>query len=194
MSSRIITTNVGVWEDLPNNGPVIPAVRVPAAVTAAVAPPPAPTVPAAALDLRWAPRRTPAQIQEAAMRLHAERMAAGPWAPPGWVPPRPKPAALNPNAFPTGALTLSKKNKQVAYYEEKLRNLEALQKIKGNKKLQNVNSVIASFLTGTEKKSVNQQIKEVKNIIKKLKSASSGGTRRKRHLRSRFKSSKRKTT
>jgi len=134
------------------------------------------------------------RVQDRAMALHAERMAAGPWAPPGWAPPRPKPAALNPNAFHTGALTLSKKNKQVAYYEEKLRNLEALQKIKGNKKLQNVNSVIASFLTGTEKKSVNQQISELKNIIEKLKRSSRGGTRRKRHLKSRFKSSKRKTT
>jgi hypothetical protein len=190
MSNRIITTNVTVWDDLPNNGPIIPAVRVPATVTTA----PATGVPAAAVDPRWAPARTPAQIQEAAMRLHAERMAAGPWAPPGWAPPRPKPAALNPNAFPTGSLTLSKKNKQVAYYEEKLRNLEALQKIKGNKKLQNVNSVIASFLTGTEKKSVNQQISELKNIIEKLKRSSRGGTRRKRHLKSRFKSSKRKTT
>ena len=190
MSNPRIITNVTVWDDLPNNGPVIPAVRVPAAVTAA----PAAGLPAAAVDLRWAPRRTPAQIQEAAMRLHAERMAAGPWVPPGWVPPRPKPTALNPNAFPTGALTLSKKNKQVAYYEEKLRNLEALQQVKKNKKLPNVNSVIASFLTGTEKKSVNQQIKEVKNIIEKLKSPARGGTRRKRHLKSRFKSSKRKTT
>lgn len=160
--------NTGInWGALPNNGARI------------VAPP---------------LRRTPAQIQEAAMRLHAERMAAGPWPPPGWEPPRPKPAVLNPNAFPKGALTLSNKNKQISHYEKQLRNLEALQQVKQAKKLPNVNSRIAAFLTGTEKKSLNQQIKEVKNVLEKLKSPARGGTRRKRHLKSRFKSSKRKTT
>lgn len=190
MSNPINTSTWINWDALPNE-PIIPAERGTAAAPTAAVPA---AVPAAVIDPRWAPRPRTAQFQEATRNLHAEPIAAGPRAPPGWVPPRPKPAVLNPNSFPKGALTLKNKSKQIAQYEQKLRNLEALQQVKKNKKLPNVNSVIASFLTGEEKKSVNQQIKELKNVIEKLKSPARGGTRRKHHLKRRFKSSKRKTT
>ena len=126
------------------------------------------------------------RIQARAETLHAERMAEA---------TKREEEAKTQRMYaqlPKGSNKLRNKTVKIEHYQK---ILEEIQSIKKMPMPLNTKSIVASHITGLEKMSLNQQENKIKNMLKTLKNIhQTAGTRRKGHLKRRFKSSKRKTT
>lgn len=166
------------WNALPNTGERLGNRSTQTSTQRALAP----TGTFPPLSAAWAPVPQPVNWSQVYQRAEALRLE------------REKKARMNKiyAQLPVGANKLTNKTKTIEHYEGMLREVQAIKQLK----LSNAQSIIASFITGEERGSINQQEGRIKQLLQTLRSVhQNAGTRHKRkHSKRRFRATRRKTT